>query len=91
MPVPNGEIHHVNFVSYFHNDPTARNIVVYAKTNGLAAEIDISPDHAQWAVGIISNPFVLAPGDSIEILAQGLEDTTTIYGRYWGTRIDIDQ
>ena len=89
--VPSGEIHHLSFVSLFHNDPVARTVVVYAKPNGGGAEIGVFVDVPQWAVRVISTPFVLGSGDRIEILAQGLTDTSIIYGRYWGSRIDIDQ
>jgi len=89
--VPAGEIHHVNFISFFHNDPSARNLIAYALHAGNTRALAYHANVAIWVIMVFSTPFVLGPGDNIRVRCQSLANTKTVYGYYWATRVDIDQ
>ena len=89
--VPAGEFHVINFVSTFHNDPTARSINVYAYDGTNNFEIATYSGIGGNVVQVLAVEFVLGPGDRIMIWCPGLASTQIIYGRLWGRRVDIDQ
>lgn len=88
--VPAGEIHVVNFISTYHDDPVSRNTVIYVVDAGFQLEIHVEYPLAQYVVSVCNTPFVLAPGDNIWSVVTSLANTKKVYMGYWGTRVDID-
>jgi hypothetical protein len=89
--VPAGEIHVVNFVAAYHDDPTARDLVFYANDGTLNYELAAFPASAQYAVKVQPVEFAIAPGDKLRVVCFSMAGSKNVQCSYWGRRVDIDQ
>lgn len=89
--VPAGELHSVNFSSCYHNDTVNRSITATAYDGSASFEYASWADVPPYTVKVSTTPFVLKPGTLLLFTCWALADTKIIYGRYWSSRIDIDQ
>lgn len=90
-PVPAGEIHVINFISMYHDDPTARATNFYANNGANNYAFAGFASLAQYGIAIDTTSIILEEDDFIRVKVWGLANTKGIVANLWGNRIDIDQ
>ncbi|MBA7572443.1 hypothetical protein ES708_14223 [subsurface metagenome] len=88
--VPPGEVHYINFVSAYHDDPVSRSIFAYARGAGMNHGIATWKDSVAGVIQVCDSAFVLGPGDQLRVKIYSMADTKKLTCLFWGRRIDTD-
>lgn len=89
--VPAGEIHTVKFISFYQAGGASRDTYLYAHNGSNYIEMSVNKPLAPYGLIVLHTNFEMMEGDTLRIQCVALANTKVLYGRLWGTRVDIDQ